>query len=93
MSEADGKGIWMEGGGVIAERTNILINRLIDGMNEQEAYQVSKSGLDTMIRKVVGVDGDDTLREYRERVAKHGPFFVHLGTYTLADGYREGGDG
>lgn len=79
--------VWMEGG-VIAERTNVLINRLIEEMNKQDAYTVSTDGLNTVIRKVVGVDGDQTLREYRERVVKHGPFAVGFNGYTLAEEYR-----
>lgn len=88
MSEAETNGIWMEGG-VVAERTNVLINRLIAAMHEQNAYRVDAEGLDMMIRKAVGVDGEDTLRKYRERVVEHGPFSVHLGWYTLAEGHRD----
>lgn len=79
-------------GGIVAERTNVLINRLIEAMNEQDAYQMSTPQLNTAIRKIVGVDTDETLRQYRENVAEYGPFAVRLGNYHLTDEYR-GGDG
>lgn len=88
MSEAESDGIWMDGG-IVAERTNIVINRLIASMREQDAYRISKSGLDDVIRKVVGVSGDDTLRQYRENVVEHGPFTARLGQYTLKEGHRD----
>lgn len=90
MSNAEPDGLWMDGG-IVAERTNILINRLIDAMNKQDAYQVSTPELNKVIRKVVGVDTGDSLKQYRENVAKYGPFDVRLGNYHLHDEYRGGG--
>lgn len=84
-------GIWMEGGSV-AERTNRVINVLVEEMNKQGNYQASTDAINTVIRKVAGVDTDETLAEYRKRIAKHGPFVVQMGRFHLANDYREGGD-
>ena len=80
---------WMDGG-IVANRTNDIINALIDSMNEQGAYTVSLTDLNTVIRTVAKVDREETLKQYRERVAKHGPFTVDMNRYTLDPAYREG---
>ena len=79
---------WMGGGGVVAERTNAVINTLVESMNEQGAYTVTMSALDDVIRKVADVGGEDTLEAYRRRVGRYGPFDVGVGSYTLKEEYR-----
>lgn len=90
--EADGGREWMPGGGVVADRTNELIEAVIRLMHEQGAYQLQPHTLDDIAERVLPVGSEKTLEEYRRRALEHGPFEWHGATlrWELLPEYREG---
>lgn len=83
---------WATGGGVIAERTNELINAIVRAMNEQGTYRVRVETIEEVAERVLPVGHSGTLADYRVRAIRFGPF-EHtdvVGVFELPEEYREG---
>lgn len=76
-------GPWMEGDGAIPRKTNATIKALL----AQDFTKFKTDTLDDAIEYVADVHAEDTIKEYRERVIKHGPFEMNgsPGIYEVID--------
>jgi hypothetical protein len=65
---------WYESSGPVAERTNTVINGLLNWAEKTDTNRITHSNITEATRSLTPVDGDGTVSEYVERIVKHGPF-------------------
>ena len=75
---------WYDSSGQIAERTNVVINGVLDWAGKEELDHVTRKNFEDAITALTPVDGDGTVRDYTERCVKHGPFNpAGVGLWTI----------
>lgn len=65
---------WMTGGGAVTNRTNIVINGLLDWAVKADVNKITRSNITQGVKELTTIDTDDTASEYVKRVSDHGPF-------------------
>lgn len=65
---------WMDGTGVIVERTNTVIVGLLDWADKSDVNAIKRVNVEDAIKSLTPVNGDDTVDKYVRRVIDHGPF-------------------
>lgn len=65
---------WYDTDGKIADRTNTVINGLLDWARNDDVTSITRKNIEDAVRHLTPVDGDETVDSYVERVVTHGPF-------------------
>lgn len=65
---------WMTGGGTVTNRTNIVINGLLDWAVKADVNKITRSNITQGVKELTTIATDDTADEYVERVTENGPF-------------------
>lgn len=65
---------WMDGTGVIVERTNTVITGILDWADKSDVNAIKRSNVEDAVESLTPVNGDDTIDKYVRRVVDHGPF-------------------
>lgn len=65
---------WIDTGGKIANRTNHVINGLLEWADKEDVNTLTRKNIEDATRELTPVDGDDTVGQYVERVVENGPF-------------------
>lgn len=75
---------WYDSGGPVAERTNTVINGLLEWAAAEDVDRIHRSTVRSAIEQLTPVGTRSTVTEYNRRVVRHGPFVqVGTGSWTI----------
>lgn len=64
---------WMNGG-VVADRTNAVINALLDWAAKSDVNVLTRKNVEDAVKHAARVEAEETVSDYVSRVTSNGPF-------------------
>lgn len=76
---------WNDTGGTVAERTNTVINGLLDWAEKSGYDKITRSNIEDAVIHLTPVESEGTIDQYVEHVTRHGPFYgTGMGKWIIA---------
>lgn len=74
---------WYDSTGIVADRTNIIINGLLSWAENDGVEKITRTNVEDAVRSLTPVDSDNTVDKYIRRVIQHGPFVGERGLWAI----------